>query len=423
MLAIAIIGRKNVGKSSIFNRLIGMRLSIVYKEPGVTRDRIYGDLNWCGRKVGIIDTGGFFPDEEDLLAGRIMNQIDLALKEADVIYFVVDGRAGLTPGDEEIAARLRKIDKKVFLLVNKIDSMKETQRALEFSRLGFSDVFPVSAEAGMGFGEMLDATVKHFPQERLTRDTRAIKILILGRPNAGKSTLLNTILKEERAVVDDRPGTTRDLVNARFEYGNKQIEIIDTYGLKKRSRVKEPIEFYSMMRVLKVIDMIDVAVLLFDVTQGVVSEDCHIAALVLSKAKGSVIAPNKIDLVGRKDLQRVMRSTRKSFEFMDFVPIVMISGKAGTGVDDLLKTVLNVYEENNKNADREVLKNMCGGLKPPPGGEILKVAQIGRRPPVFQAVVTVSVKDNYIKYLRRSIRSYFGFMGVPVLVKTRKVRG
>ncbi len=422
MATVAIVGRKNVGKSSIFNRCVGKRLSIVDKTPGVTRDRVYGEVLWKGRIFNLIDTGGFFPDENNILASKIMHQIEIALKQADVIYFVVDARQGLTSSDQEIAEIVRRLGKPVLLLVNKVDNKKQEPLINDFYKLGFKKIFAVSAEAGIGFGEVLDQTLKYLPEMRVQTRTNVIKIAILGRPNAGKSTLLNSIIKEERAVVDEKPGTTRDLVNARFTLNDKLIEIIDTYGLKKRARIKEPIEFYSMMRVIHIIDEIDIGVVLFDVTQGVVHEDCHIVSLLLSKAKGIIIAPNKIDLTRQKDYNKIMVSTRQSFRFADFAPIVPISAKYNTGIPELLTRILDVYAELNKRADPNLLKRLPSMLKPLPSGELLKISQLKTNPPIFQVTATAPLKENYIQFLRNSLRNYFGFSGAPILIKTKIVK-
>uniref|UniRef100_A0A7C4TAR0 GTPase Der n=1 Tax=candidate division WOR-3 bacterium TaxID=2052148 RepID=A0A7C4TAR0_UNCW3 len=422
MPTIAIVGRKNVGKSSIFNRLIGKRVSIVHSEPGITRDRLYGEVLWQGKIFNIIDTGGFFPDEDDILANKITRQIEMALKEANLIYFVVDAKSGLLPADELICNNLRPLNKEIFLLVNKVDNQKDSLKVYEFSKLGITRTFAVSAEAGKGFGEVLDETAKILHDVKVVKEEKIIKILILGRPNAGKSTLLNTILNQERAVVDDTPGTTRDLVSARFEYKDKKFEIIDTWGMKRRASIKNPIEFYSMMRVMRVIDEIDIAVIIFDVFEGVVNEDLHIAALVLSKAKGMVIAPNKIDLLKKSALSRVILSTRNSFDFIDFVPVIPISAKRGIGIEHLLNTILMVYEESGKIANKKTLKTIVTNLKPPPRGAVLKIVQSNKRPPIFQVNITASIKENYIKYLRHTLRNYFGFQGVPILIKTKVVK-
>lgn len=422
MPTVVIVGRKNVGKSSIFNRCVGKRLSIVHKTPGVTRDRVYGEVTWRGRRFNLIDTGGFFPQEDNILSSKIMHQIDIALKQADVIYFVVDARTGLTASDQDIAEIVRRLDKPVLLLVNKIDTKKHESLILDFHKLGFKKIFAISAESGIGFGEVLDQTVKYLPEIGIQSKTDIIKIAILGRPNSGKSTLLNTIINEERAVVHEKPGTTRDLVNAKFVYKNKQFEIIDTYGLRRHSRIKEPIEFYSMMRVMHIVDEIDVGIVLFDVTQGVVHEDCHIASILLSKAKGIVIGPNKVDLIKKKDYNKIVVSTRQSFRFADFAPIVPISAKYNTGIPELLTHILDVYAEYNKRVDTDVLKKLPSMLKPLPSGELLKISQLKTKPPLFQVTATMPLKENYIQFLRNSLRNYFGFSGTPILIKTKIVR-
>jgi GTP-binding protein len=418
MPAVVIVGRKNVGKSTIFNRLTGMKLSIVYKEPGVTRDRVYTEVEWCGRSFDLVDTGGFFPDEDFPLARSIQQQIETALREADLIYFVVDGRSGPKPADQEISEELRKTNKRIFLLVNKIDDKRVEQHASEFYRLGHDDVFLVSAEAGKGFGDVLDATLKVLPVSESAKETALIRLLILGRPNSGKSTLLNAILKEERAIVDAQPGTTRDVINARFSYKGKRIEVIDTAGIRKRARIKNPIEFYSVMRALNMIDRTDITILIFDTTTGTVFQDQRLASLVLSKAKGLVVTPNKIDLIERKNHHRIIASTVSSMPFMEFVPIIPVSAKAHTNIEMLMQKVLEIYRESGKIVSKKVLQEMSKTLKPPPGGEIVKLKQIGQRPPVFHATLTVKAKESYIQYLRNAIRHYFGFTGIPILIKT-----
>ena len=418
MPTIAIVGRKNVGKSTVFNRLIGTKLSIVYSEPGVTRDRIYGDILWRGRTFSVIDTGGFFPGEEIALATKITRQIELALQEADLIYFVVDNRQGLTAMDEEIAQHLRQLGKPIFLIINKVDNAREENKIWDFGRLGFERSFPVSAEAGLGFGEILDKTAAVLPRPSRVRTDKRIKVLILGRPNAGKSTLLNAIIRQERAIVDERPGTTRDPVNARFDFRGRSLELIDTCGFKRRSRIREPIEFYSAMRAIRVIDEVDVAVLIFDLTEGVVGEDRRITALVLAKAKSLVIVPNKIDLIKGKNPGRITAATRSSFEYIDFAPIVPISALNRTNIESLLNIILNVHAEGGKIADKKVLSGLTERLKPPSPGEVIKLVQAGVRPVIFRLTVTKPVKEHYLRYVRHEIRRYFGYHGVPVLMKT-----
>lgn len=419
MPTVAIVGRKNVGKSTIFNRLTGMRYSIVYKEPGVTRDRVYGEVEWCGRSFGLIDTGGFFPDEDFPLAKSIQNQIETALEEADIIYFIVDGRSGLKPIDGEISSELRKVNKPIFLLINKIDSGKIRHNAAEFYGLGHKRMFVVSAEAGVGFGDLLDATLEQFPAPTISEKTSRVRLLIMGRPNSGKSTLLNAFLGKERAIVDVKPGTTRDLVNARLTYNGKDLEIIDTAGIRKRSRIKEPIEFYSVMRAIRTIEQTDVTILIFDTTTGIVDQDRRIAALVLSEAKGLILAPNKIDLIEPHQQKNIVPSTIRSMPYLNFVPVIPISAMKRTNVKALMQKVMDVHEESSKIAPQDALDDITRVLKPPPNGEIFKLRQIGHRPPVFQATLSSPAKESYIQYLRHVIRNYLGFAGIPVLIKTK----
>jgi GTP-binding protein len=422
MSTIVIVGRKNVGKSTIFNRLTGMRMSVVHREPGVTRDRVYGEIEWCGRMFNVIDTGGFFPSEEKNLAYQISKQIDYGLKEANLIYFVVDGKTGLKPQDEEICQHIRKTNKKIFLLINKVDSKKAKNAALEFSRFGLDNIFSVSAEAGTGFGDVLDESLKVLPEVKKIKKDSTIKILILGRPNAGKSTLLNVITESERAIVDEKPGTTRDLVNAKFTYRNKQMEIIDTCGLRRPSRIKASIEFYSTIRAVNVIEQTDIVILIFDTTQGIVDQDRRIASLILSKAKGFVIAPNKIDLIKKENHQKIVPSTYQSFKSLNFVPVIPISAFEKRGIEPLLNRILDVHYENNKFVEKDILGTIYKNFQPPSNGEIYNLRQIQTRPPVFVISLSTSVRESYIKYIRNSIRHYFGFSGVPVLIKTKVMK-
>jgi GTP-binding protein len=422
MSTVVIVGRKNVGKSTIFNRLTGMRSNIVYREPGVTRDRIYGEVEWCGKKFNLIDTGGFFTDTSQDLAIKINRQIEYGLAEADLIYFVVDAKSGLSPGDKETCRAIRKNNKPVFLLINKIDCKTARASTTEFFEFGYANTFEVSGEAGIGFGDLLDNTIKLLPEPKKKRLHKAIKISILGRPNAGKSTLLNVLTGEERAIVDEKPGTTRDIVRASFEYKDKTIEIIDTCGIRRKARIRNSVEFYSVLRAVKIIEEIDSAILLFDTTQGVVEQDRRIASMVLAKAKNLILAPNKIDLIKTKDHARIITSTYRSFRELEFIPVVPISSKTKIGLDRLLTCILDSDAESRKNTDKTVLRQMTARLQNPANGYLLSMKQTAHKPPVFQAVLTTKVKEHYIRYLRRSLRRYFGFKGVPILIKTKVVR-
>jgi GTP-binding protein len=423
MATIVIVGRKNVGKSTIFNRLIGLRQSVVYHEPGVTRDRVYGEATWCGRTINIIDTGGFFPQETTDLARKIQEQISYGLKEADLIFFVVDGISGLQPGDEDIAGQLRKTNKPVILVINKVDSKKTAHVENEFAALGMDHCFRVSAEAGTGFGDLLDASLFYFPSDTRKQSSNVIRVLILGRPNSGKSTLLNVLTGSDRAIVDHAPGTTRDCVNARFSHDGRELEIIDTAGIRRPARVQRSIEFYSVLRAIHWIEHSDIILLLFDTTQGVVDQDRRIASLVLSKAKGLVFVPTKIDLIAKKAQNKIDPATYRSFPSFEFVPIIPISAHERTGIPTLLRTILDIDRESRRTLSADVLHAILKKLQPPDNGAVLNLRQIQVRPPVFRATVTASVKKSYMQYIRNTIRTFSSFQGVPILVRTKRVNG
>lgn len=416
-----IVGRKNVGKSTIFNRLIGLRQSIVHHEPGVTRDRVYGEATWCGRTFNVIDTGGFFPQETTDLARKIHEQISYGLEEADLIFFVVDGISGLLPGDEEIAGQLRKTNKPVFLVINKVDSKKAALIETEFATLGMDRYFRVSAEAGAGFGDLLDAALPYFTSGKRTRPSKAIRVLILGRPNAGKSTLLNALIGSDRAIVDHDPGTTRDCVNARFSHEGRDLEIIDTAGLRRPARVQRSIEFYSIMRAIHWIEHSDIILLLFDTTHGVVDQDRRIASLVLSKAKNLIFVPTKIDLISKNTRHKIDPATFQSFPSLEFVPIVPISAHEKTGILILMRTILDIDRESRRTLSSDILHRILEKLQPPEKGAVLNLQQMQVSPPLFRATVTTSVKKSYIQYIRNTIRTYRSFQGIPILVRTKKV--
>ena len=278
----------------------------------------------------------------------------------------------------------------------------------------------VSGEAGIGFGDVLDKTIKILPGVKKKRMHKSIKVLILGRPNAGKSTLLNALTKQERAIVDERPGTTRDVVRATFKYQDKNIEIIDTCGLRRKAHIKTSVEFYSMVRAVNAIEDTDIAIVLFDTTEGVVDQDRRIASIVLSKAKSLVLAPNKIDLIKTTNRNRIVPSTYKSFKSLEFVPIVPISAKEDIGLEQLLTCILSVHAESHKFAGKTVVANMAKRLQNPTNGFLVSLKQVNTGPPLFRATLSVKVKEHYIRYLRKSIRQYFGFKGVPILIKTKK---
>ncbi|KPK68929.1 hypothetical protein AMJ87_11210 [candidate division WOR_3 bacterium SM23_60] len=321
-----------------------------------------------------------------------------------------------------ICQHVRKANKPIFLLINKTDCKESRRNLPDFSRLGITDSFEVAAEPGIGFGRILDKTIELLPHEYRKEKEKTTKILILGRPNAGKSTLLNAMTDSERAIVDEQPGTTRDVLNAQFRYNGTNLEVIDTCGLRRRTRIKTSVEFYSMLRALRVIDHADIAILLFDTTQGVVDQDRRIAAMVLSKAKGLIIAPNKIDLIEKSNRSKIIPSTHGSFVSLDFVPVVPISAKNRDGIETLLSHILNIIRESKKVVDKDTLESIIKHLQSPTGGRILHLRQIKTQPLIFRATVTTNVKESYVRYLRNMLRNYFGFSGMPILIRTRVVK-
>lgn len=422
MSTVVIIGRKNVGKSTLFNRLTGIRQSVVYKEPGVTRDRVYGEVQWCGRAFDLIDTGGFYPDEQNVLENKINQQIIIGIEESDLVYFVVDGKTGLHPVDEDIAEQLRKTSKPIFLLVNKSDSKEAIHVIGEFARLGFKNMHTISAEHGSGVGDFLDETLRLLPTTLIEKTNCSTRVTILGRPNAGKSTLLNCITESERAIVDDEPGTTRDSISARVQHKNEMLEIVDTCGLRKRTRISDSIEFYSTVRAIAAIDQCDIALLVFDTSQGIVDQDRRIAGMVISKTKALIVVPAKSDLIKKSQVKKIIPATSQSLKSFDFVPIVPVSAHAGTNIKTLLDTVIAVKHERTKRISHKTIQSIIKNFQPPSDGALLTLKQIGTQPPLFLATVTVSVKAHYIKYLRNTLRHYFGFVGVPILIKTRIIK-
>lgn len=422
MSTVVIIGRKNVGKSTLFNRLIGIRQSVVYKEPGVTRDRVYGEVLWCGRTFDLIDTGGFYPDEQSVLENKINQQIMYGIEESDLVYFVVDGKEGLHPVDEDIAEQLRRANKSIILLVNKSDSKKALYIEGEFAKLGFKKMFSISAEFGSGIGDLLDETLRIIPVSSLQKTQHDTRIIILGRPNAGKSTLLNYITQTERAIVDEAPGTTRDTISARVAHGEETLEFIDTCGLRRRSRIRDSIEFYSTVRAIKAMNHCDIALLVFDTSTGLVDQDRRIAAMVISKAKGLIVVAAKSDLIQRSQVKKIVPATLMSLKSYGFVPVLPVSAHQGTNIDALLDLITQVHHELTKRIPQKTIKEIQGGIQSPSDGDLIALKQVGTKPPLFQATLSVSVKEEYIKYLRNTLRHYFNFKGAPILIRTRIVR-
>ena len=411
-MIVAIVGRPNVGKSTVFNRIVGRRLAIVHPSPGVTRDRVFAYAEWQGKVFGIFDTGGFWPDK-DLLSKEIANSISHACQESDLILFVIDGRVGVLPLDMETYRMIRKQNRRIIIVVNKLDNPGQALENIPFRE----KVFMVSAVHGHGFFDLLDEITAGI--ETVERRPEHLRLLILGRPNVGKSTLLNQITGMKRAVVEPTPGTTRDPLSEFIVFQKKRIEIIDTAGIRRKSRINSEIEFFSVIRALRLIPGSDVVILLFDGVEGPVKQDLRLAELVLLRGRGLVIAPNKIDLT-RKGQDEVLKMTQRIFRFLPWCPVVPISALKGTNVNSMLKVALSTYEQGRKELEAGLLKKFLKDLPPPPGrNRILGMKQTGTLPPVFEIKTRERLPENYLRFLRRKLREFFQFSGQPIIIRPR----
>jgi len=427
---IAIVGRPNVGKSTLFNRLIGQRRSIVTDEPGITRDRIYGNLNWHGRTYEIVDTGGIVPGEESEIPVRIFEQAQIAIESASLALLVVDGRIGITPPDQELVRLLRRTGKPVFLVVNKIDSEKQASEASEFYRLGIDRVFPVSSEHGRGITELLDevAISMPTPEENEEDAEREIRVSIIGRPNVGKSTLLNRLVGQERAMVSPIAGTTRDAVDSLVEHDGLTIRFVDTAGIRRKGKTELKAEKLSVVMARRHLERSDVAILVIDGTQGVTALDAHIAGYAHEAGRSVILAVNKWDAV-----QKTHRITadfetqiREKLKFVSFAPIVFISAKTGQRVQKLYGTIHEVHKARfvriptrdlNEFLRQEVLAR--GGL--PLDVKIRYISQVKVDPPTF-VMFSNKVKKlhfSFERFIENRIRERFPFPGTPIIIKQR----
>ncbi|HPI37937.1 MAG TPA: ribosome biogenesis GTPase Der [Ignavibacteriaceae bacterium] len=423
---VVIVGRPNVGKSTFFNRLVGKRDAIVDNTSGVTRDRNYGEVEWNGKEFRLIDTGGFVPDSPDLFETAIREQVKIAIEESDKIIFLVDGRDGITPVDKEITRMLRNSGKKFFLLVNKIDSENYESYTAEFHQLGIDEPIPVSAIAGRGVGDFLDILTEDFhPAGEEDEDTR-LKIAIVGRPNVGKSSLTNALLGYDRSIVTDIPGTTRDSIDSILKYYGQEIVLIDTAGLRKKSKVDESIEFFSSIRSLKAIAESDISIIMIDSAVGLEKQDQRIIDEAISRRKGIILAVNKWDLI-EKDTNTAKsyeNALREKIGSIDYIPIMFISALTKQRIFKLIELSLEIEKERKKkistNELNETLLPEIEKTPPPttPTGREVKIKfinQVGSNYPVFLFFTSYPqyINDNYKRFLEKLIRRKFGFMGVP----------
>ncbi len=431
---IAIVGRPNVGKSMLFNKIIGKRLSIVEDTPGVTRDRIYGESDWCGRAFTLVDTGGIEPRTDNQILEFMRDQARTAIETANVIVFLTDIRTGLTASDQEVAAMLLRSGKPIVLAVNKMDSTGAPDPDFyEFYNLGLGDPIPVSAVHGHGTGDLLDACLQYFPpQDEEEPEDDAIKVAVIGKPNAGKSSLVNRILGEERVIVSDVAGTTRDAIDSRFENDKGKFVFIDTAGLRRKSKVEEAIEKYSVLRATMAIERADVCLILIDACEGVTEQDAKVAGLAHEAGKASIIVVNKWDLVEKdgKTMDRMREDVRKGLAFMAYAPILFISAKTGQRVDRLFELIDYV---SNQAATRittgmlnDVLADAQTRVQPPTDkGRRLKIyymTQVGVKPPHYVIFCndTKLFHFSYQRYLENCIRNTFGLEGTPIRISVRQ---
>lgn len=431
---VAIVGRPNVGKSTLFNALAGEDISIVKDTPGVTRDRIYADITWLNYQFTMIDTGGIEPDTGDILLSRMRDQAEIAIETADVIVFLTDVRQGLVDADFQVADMLRRSKKPVILAVNKVDNYEKfLADTYEFYNLGLGTPFPVSANSKMGFGDLLDEVVAHCDLEALEEEEdQRPKVAIIGKPNAGKSSIINKMLGEDRLIVSDIAGTTRDAIDTVIQRGEKEYVFIDTAGLRRKSRIKEDLERYSVIRTVAAVERCDIAILVIDATEGITEQDAKIAGIAHERGKGMIIAVNKWDLVEKDDktIYKFTNKIREVLAYMSYAELVFISAKTGQRFPKIFDMLDVVIENHALRVQTGVLNEILSeavAMKQPPSdkGKRLKlyyITQVSVKPPTF--VVFVNDRQlmhfSYTRYIENQIRNTFGFRGTPIRMIARE---
>ena len=433
---VAVVGRPNVGKSTLFNALAGSRISIVQDTPGVTRDRIYADVSWLNHNFTLIDTGGIEPDSQDVILSQMREQAEIAIATADVIMFLTDVRQGLQDADSKVADMLRRSRKPVVLVVNKVDSFEKFMPDVyEFYNLGIGEPFPISASSLLGLGDMLDEVIKYFPkQSQEEEEDDRPKVAIVGKPNVGKSSLINKLAQEDRVIVSDIAGTTRDAIDTNIKYNKKEYVFIDTAGLRRKNKIKEEIERYSIIRAVTAVERADVVIIVIDATEGVTEQDAKIAGIAHDRGKGIIIAVNKWDAI-EKDNSTVKQHTeriRQVLSFMAYAEIIFVSARSGQRLNKLFDLIDVVLQNNSMRVQTGVLNEIVAeavAMQQPPTdkGKRLKiyyVTQAAVKPPTF--VVFVNDKElmhfSYTRYLENRIRETFGFRGTALkfIIRERK---
>ncbi len=429
---VAIVGRPNVGKSTFFNRLIQRREAIVDSVSGVTRDRHYGKTDWNGRNFSVIDTGGYIIGSDDVFEAEIDKQVELAIGEADAIIFMVDVESGVTPMDEDVAQLLRKVNKPVFLAVNKVDNAKRLENAVEFYSLGLGEYFPIASTNGSGTGELLDALVDALPEDTREEEAELPRFAVVGRPNAGKSSFINALIGEDRYIVTDIAGTTRDSIDTRYNRFGFEFNLVDTAGIRRKSKVKEDLEFYSVMRSVRAIEHCDVCLIVMDATRGFDGQVQNIFWLAQRNRKGIVILVNKWDLVDKETntMKEYEAQIRREMEPFTDVPIVFMSVLTKQRIFKAIETAVEVYNNRSKKIKTSELNEVMLPIiesYPPPAykGKYVKIKfcmQLPTPQPQFAFFCNLPqyVKDPYKRYLENKLREEFDFTGVPVSVYFRK---
>jgi len=424
---VALVGRPNVGKSTLFNRLVGRKQAIIEDIPGITRDRIYGMVNYKNYNFHLIDTGGIDLGT-DSFRREIKGQVDLAINEADLVVFVVDAKENLTPNDYAVRDMLLKSGKKVIVAVNKCDSKESEYHKYDFFELGFDTYINISAEHKDGIYDLLDEIVKNFTESTFEEE-KGIKFSIIGRPNVGKSSLTNAILNEERVVVSDIAGTTRDAIDTPFKYNNEDFIVIDTAGMRKKGKIYENVEHYSLLRALKAIDRSDVCVLVIDAKEGIIEHDKHIAGYALESGKPVIITVNKWDVIENKDeeMKKFTQNIRNNFQFLSYAPIVFLSAKTKKRINTLMPEVIKCYENTHKEIKTSQLNDCIMdayllNLPPSYKGRRLKIyysKQVSSAPPTFNIEVNDKglIHFSYPRYLENKIRENFDFSGTPIVLQ------
>lgn len=446
---VALVGRPNVGKSTLFNRLAEERLAVVDETPGTTRDRLLAEAEWAGMSFTIVDTGGIDPTQTSTGRGQqplsigsaefitqIREQAEIAIREADAVLFVTDAESGVTPADREVAEILRRHQTQhegqfyppVLLVVNKADSPNRRMQAMQFYELGLGDPYPISAQHGTGTGDLLDALVATFESQVESAEDESVKIAIVGKPNVGKSSLLNRLLGEERAIVSPIPGTTRDAIDTHLEYNQIPITLIDTAGIRRRGRIEPGVEKYSVLRSLRAIERADVSLLVVDATTGMTAQDAHIAGFILDAWKSAVVVVNKWDAIQKDSytMDNFIQLVRQELNFMDYVPVLFISAKTGQRVDQVLPTALSVQEQRVLHLPTSQLNQVLQNAQtvhpgPSHAGKQLKIyygTQVRSDPPTFLIYVNEPrlAHFTYLRFLENRIRESHQFLGTPIRI-------